>query len=71
MRMMLSILASVLLAGSLAGCYAYIGRPGIGAGIGRPPYSGEGYYGDPHYRGGYYGRPHRGYGYGYDDYGGY
>ena len=56
MRRVLSILASLILAGSLAGCYAY-----VGAGFGRP------YYG---YTGGYYGRPHHSYGYGGDYYGG-
>jgi hypothetical protein len=61
MRRMLIALAYLVLAGSLAGCYAYIGPSGIGAGIGQP------YYG---YGGGYYSRPYHSYGYGGGYYGG-
>jgi hypothetical protein len=67
MRPTLSILASLVLAGSLAGCYVYGGPYGVGGGFGQPYYGGGGgYYSQPYYGygGGYYARPYHGYGYG-------
>ena len=62
------IILSLVLAGSLAGCYVYAGPTGFGSGFGRPFYGyGGGYYNQPSYGygSGYYNRPNYGYGGGY------
>jgi hypothetical protein len=59
MRRILIILASLVLAGSVAGCYVYSGPYGFGGGFGQPYYgNGASYYSQPYYGygGGYYGR---------------
>jgi len=54
------ILACLILAGSLSGCYVYGGPYGYGDGYYSRPYYGYGggyYYSQPSYGGGYYSQP--------------